>query len=138
MSEQNPANAADKLWGGRFTEATDAFVEAFTASVTFDKRMAEQDINGSIAHATMLAAVGVLTDAEKQQIIDGLEQIRLVRDMLAGFPAPAHVDEICAALDGRNTAKRSSRVAQVLDTLVATGLARPDAAGDRARYFVPR
>ena len=72
MTEQ----AQDKLWGGRFTEATDAFVEAFTASVTFDKRMAEQDINGSIAHATMLAAVGVLTDAEKQQIITGLEQIR--------------------------------------------------------------
>lgn len=76
MSEQNPTSGADKLWGGRFTEATDAFVEAFTASVTFDKRMAEQDINGSIAHATMLAAVGVLTDAEKQQIISGLEQIR--------------------------------------------------------------
>ena len=69
---------------------------------------------------------------------DGWQQIRLVRDLLAKFPAPAHVDEISIAFDGRNTAKRSSRVAQVLDTLVATGLARPDAAGGRARYFVPR
>ncbi len=66
----------DKPWGGRFSEATDAFVEAFTASVTFDQKMANQDIDGSIAHATMLAEVGVLTHDEKQQIIDGLEEIR--------------------------------------------------------------
>ena len=65
-----------KPWGGRFSEATDAFVERFTASVTFDKRMYHHDINGSIAHATMLAKVGVLTDEEKTQIIDGLETIR--------------------------------------------------------------
>ncbi|MFT5117505.1 MAG: argininosuccinate lyase [Kiritimatiellia bacterium] len=65
-----------KPWGGRFTEATDAFVERFTASVDFDQRMYHQDINGSIAHATMLAKVGVLSDEEKQQIIDGLEAIR--------------------------------------------------------------
>lgn len=63
-------------WGGRFTEATDAFVQVFTASVDFDQKMAEQDINGSIAHATMLAQVGVLTEAEKTTIIDGLEAIR--------------------------------------------------------------
>ena len=63
-------------WGGRFTEATDAFVQVFTASVDFDQKMAEQDINGSIAHATMLAEVGVLTREEKTQIIDGLEAIR--------------------------------------------------------------
>ena len=75
--------AQDKLWGGRFTEATDAFVEAFTASVTFDKKMAEQDINGSIAHATMLAAVGVLTDAEKQQMVD-------LKDLGAAFIAKCH------------------------------------------------
>ncbi len=66
----------DKPWGGRFSEATDAFVEAFTASVQFDQKMAEQDINGSIAHATMLARTGVLTDAERELIVQGLEQIR--------------------------------------------------------------
>ena len=67
---------AVKPWGGRFSEATDAFVERFTASVDFDQRMYHHDINGSIAHATMLAKVGVLTDDEKTAIIDGLEEIR--------------------------------------------------------------
>ncbi|MFT7559554.1 MAG: argininosuccinate lyase [Flavobacteriales bacterium] len=72
-STANPS--PDKLWGGRFTEATDAFVERFTASVQFDQRLASQDIRGSIAHATMLAKVGVLTDEEKTAIIDGLHAI---------------------------------------------------------------
>jgi argininosuccinate lyase len=65
-----------KPWGGRFTEATDAFVERFTASIGFDYRLYHHDINGSIAHATMLAKVGVLTDVERDQIITGLEEIR--------------------------------------------------------------
>jgi len=65
-----------KPWGGRFSEATDAFVERFTASVDFDQRLYHHDINGSIAHATMLASVGVLTNEEKSSIIDGLETIR--------------------------------------------------------------
>lgn len=71
-----------KPWGGRFSEATDAFVERFTASVEFDQRLYHHDINGSIAHATMLAAVGVLTDDEKSTIIDGLNAIR--EDIAAG------------------------------------------------------
>ncbi|WP_045856069.1 argininosuccinate lyase [Teredinibacter purpureus] len=66
-----------KPWGGRFSEPTDAFVERFTASVDFDQRLYHHDINGSIAHATMLASVGVLTDAEKNDIITGLETIRV-------------------------------------------------------------
>ncbi|WP_019601395.1 argininosuccinate lyase [Teredinibacter turnerae] len=65
-----------KPWGGRFSEATDAFVERFTASVNFDQRLYHHDINGSIAHATMLASVGVLSDDEKNAIIEGLEGIR--------------------------------------------------------------
>ncbi len=73
---------SSKPWGGRFSEPTDAFVERFTASVTFDQRMYQQDINGSIAHATMLTQVGVLTDEEKSAIIDGLEGIRA--DISAG------------------------------------------------------
>jgi argininosuccinate lyase len=72
----NPEESPIKPWGGRFTEPTDAFVERFTASVDFDQRMYHQDINGSIAHATMLAKVEVLTDDEKKQIIEGLEDIR--------------------------------------------------------------
>ncbi|NQV68523.1 MAG: argininosuccinate lyase [Pseudohongiella sp.] len=65
-----------KLWGGRFTEATDAFVERFTASVEFDRRLYRHDINGSIAHARMLHKVGILTAQELQQILHGLESIR--------------------------------------------------------------
>ena len=70
MNEQSK-----KPWGGRFTAATDAFVEEFTASIQFDKRLAHYDITGSIAHARMLARVGVLTDAEAVTIVDGLNSI---------------------------------------------------------------
>jgi argininosuccinate lyase len=65
-----------KLWGGRFSEATDAFVQRYTASVTFDQRMAAQDIQGSLAHADMLCAVGVLNTEERDAIHSGLAQIR--------------------------------------------------------------
>lgn len=68
-------NASKALWGGRFSESTDAFVQAFTASVSFDQRMAAQDIQGSKAHATMLAAQGVLTTTERDAILKGLDQI---------------------------------------------------------------
>ena len=66
----------NKLWGGRFTEATDAFVQRFTASVAFDHRLFQQDIDGSVAHAKMLAKVGILTADEVLLILDGLESIR--------------------------------------------------------------
>lgn len=65
-----------KPWAGRFTEATDAFVEAFTASVGFDHRLARHDIQGSKAHAAMLAEIGVLTAEERDAIISGLDAIR--------------------------------------------------------------
>lgn len=64
-----------KPWGGRFNEATDAFVERFTASVTFDQRLYRQDIRGSIAHAQMLAVQGVLSQKEFQQIRQALQAI---------------------------------------------------------------
>ncbi len=65
-----------QMWGGRFSEATDSFVAEFTASVNFDKRMAKQDIQGSIAHATMLGRCGIITLEESQLIIDGLKQVQ--------------------------------------------------------------
>ncbi len=64
-----------KPWGGRFEEATDAFVEAYTASVAFDQRLYHYDIQGSVAHANMLASVGVLTDDERTRIVSGLQEI---------------------------------------------------------------
>lgn len=68
-------NDTSKLWGGRFSEATDSFVQRFTASVGFDQRMAEQDIQGSLAHARMLAATGVLSTDELGEIESGLAQV---------------------------------------------------------------
>jgi argininosuccinate lyase len=66
----------EKLSSARFSEATDAFVEEFTASIQFDKRMYRQDIQGSIAHATMLCKVGLLTEQEREDIIQGLGQVQ--------------------------------------------------------------
>ncbi|MDP6190132.1 MAG: argininosuccinate lyase, partial [Gammaproteobacteria bacterium] len=65
----------NQSWGGRFNEPVNEFVARFTASVSFDQRLFEQDIKGSIAHATMLAKVGVLSESEKKSIIDGLNEI---------------------------------------------------------------
>lgn len=64
-----------QLWGGRFTKETDKLVYNFNASISFDKKFYEQDIRGSIAHVTMLAKQGILTEEEKVQIIDGLNGI---------------------------------------------------------------
>lgn len=69
-------NTLDKPWTGRFTAPTDAFVEAFTASVSFDQRLYQYDIMGSIAHAQMLAHVNILTADECQQIVSGLQTIQ--------------------------------------------------------------
>ncbi|MGQ9658933.1 MAG: argininosuccinate lyase [Thermochromatium sp.] len=69
------SNSSTKPWAGRFTAPTDALVEAFTASVDFDRRLYRYDIQGSIAHATMLARQGILTEAERDAIVAGLERV---------------------------------------------------------------
>jgi len=66
---------SDKLSSARFAQATDAFVEIFTASVDFDQRMASQDIEGSLAHARMLCKIGILSNTELNDIINGLATI---------------------------------------------------------------
>ncbi len=66
---------SEKPWGGRFTKTTDQLVEAFTASIDFDYRLAKEDIAGSIAHARMLARQGIIEQVEAEQIIAGLRQI---------------------------------------------------------------
>lgn len=65
-----------RMWGGRFAEETDKLVQEFNASINVDKHMALQDIQGSIAHATMLAEQTIITKKEATQIIKGLESIR--------------------------------------------------------------
>ncbi len=65
----------DKLWGGRFSQPTDNFVEEFTASIDFDKRLYRHDIRGSMAHARMLGRQGIIPEADVAAIISGLEAI---------------------------------------------------------------
>ena len=80
MNEQQQATAKDKPWGGRFSESTDAFVEEFTASINFDKRLYKHDIQGSRAHAQMLGKVGILNSSEVEQILSGLDIIEKMAD----------------------------------------------------------
>lgn len=65
-----------KLWGGRFSKQTDKLTEDFNASIAFDGRMYLQDIQGSMAHAAMLAKQEIITEAERDQIIAGLKEIQ--------------------------------------------------------------
>lgn len=64
-----------QLWGGRFTKETDQLVYNFNASISFDQKFYEQDIRGSIAHVKMLAKQQILTDGERDQILEGLKEI---------------------------------------------------------------
>ena len=64
-----------KLWGGRFTKETNQLVHNFNASLSFDQKFFEEDINGSIAHVTMLAKQGILSEDDKEAIITGLNEI---------------------------------------------------------------
>ncbi len=101
---QAKTQTREKPWGGRFTEPTDAFVERFTASVEFDKRLYFHDIQGSVAHATMLADVGVLTAAERDDIIAGLTEIR--EEIERGeFVWSVSLEDVHMNIEARLTAK---------------------------------
>ncbi|MFT5988121.1 MAG: argininosuccinate lyase [Marinobacter psychrophilus] len=96
------ASNSEKPWGGRFTEPTDAFVERFTASVGFDQRLYHHDITGSIAHATMLAAVGVLTNEERDTILEGLKAVKA--DIEAGtFQWSVSLEDVHMNIEARLT-----------------------------------
>src|SRR5256714_12212466 len=72
MSEEKPPG---KSWQSRIGEATDKLAASFVESISYDRRIYKQDIKGSIAHATMLAKANLITDAERDQIIEGLKGI---------------------------------------------------------------
>src|SRR4051794_9495028 len=76
------SEASGKSWQARIGEATDALAASFVESISYDRRMYKQDIAGSIAHATMLAKVGLINDGERDKIIEGLRSIE--RDIEAG------------------------------------------------------
>jgi argininosuccinate lyase len=97
MAKNSPT---DKPWAGRFSEPTQAFVEAFTASVGFDHRLYRHDIAGSIAHARMLAHVGVLTPAESDSIVSGLQDIE--QDILQGnFAWSVELEDVHMNIEAR-------------------------------------
>ncbi len=75
-------HSSTKLWGGRFAETTAASVEDFTQSISYDQRLYRHDIMGSMAHARMLARQGLITDDERDAIINGLDAIN--REIAAG------------------------------------------------------
>ena len=92
----------NQSWGGRFSEPVDAFVARFTASVDFDKRLYRHDIMGSIAHATMLAKVGVLTENERDTVIAGLQAIE--KEIESGeFVWSAELEDVHMNIEARLT-----------------------------------
>jgi argininosuccinate lyase len=94
----------DKLWGGRFTQPTDKFVEEFTASIDFDKRLYHQDIRGSIAHARMLGKQKIIPMADVERIIHGLQEI--LRQIEAGeFDFSVSLEDIHMNIESRLSAK---------------------------------
>lgn len=108
MSDQNPDQVPDEdgdqsLWGGRFSEATDRFVQRFTASVDFDQRMATQDMRGSLAHAAMLHDAGVLSADDLAAIRSGMDTIREEIDN-GSFPWSVELEDVHMNIEARLTA----------------------------------
>ncbi|MRR57662.1 MAG: argininosuccinate lyase [Deltaproteobacteria bacterium] len=93
----------DKLWGGRFSQPTDKFVEEFTASIDFDKRLYRQDIRGSIAHARMLGRQDIIPQADVDAIVSGLEEI-LARIEAGDFDFSVSLEDIHMNIEARLSA----------------------------------
>lgn len=127
MSKNKDQN---KLWGGRFSEATDAFVQRFTASVDFDRRLFQQDINGSLAHAKMLAKAGILSADEETQILVGLEAIR--QDILNdNFEWSVEFEDVHMNIESALTARIGD-----IGKKLHTGRSRNDQVATDIRLFV--
>ena len=94
----------DKLWGGRFTQPTDKFVEEFTASIDFDKRLYHQDIRGSIAHARMLGKQGIIPMADVERIVHGLQEI-LTQIEAGKFDFDVALEDIHMNIEARLSAR---------------------------------
>jgi argininosuccinate lyase len=119
-----------KLWGGRFDELTDLLVETFTESVSFDWRLYPHDIDGSIAHARMLAKVGVLTRAEGAKIVAGLARIR--RDIEQGrFRWDPALEDVHMNIEARLTERIGA-----LGKKLHTGRSRNDQVATDLRLYL--
>ena len=102
-NSNDPLHAKKKAWSGRFSEPVDAFVLRYTASVDFDKRMGMADIDGSLAHAAMLAKVGVITEQDLADIRRGMAQIR--EEITSGaFEWQLELEDVHLNIEARLTA----------------------------------
>ena len=90
----------NQMWGGRFAAGPDAIMEAINASIGFDQRMATQDIHGSLAHAAMLGAAGIITDSDSAAIREGL--LTILSEIEAGtFPFRVELEDIHMNVEAR-------------------------------------
>ncbi len=93
-------DTSNKMWGGRFAAGPDAIMEAINASIGYDQRMAAQDIQGSRAHAAMLAAQGIITDSDAEAIREGL--LTVLSEIENGdFPFSAALEDIHMNVESR-------------------------------------
>ncbi len=98
--EADAASAPNRMWGGRFEASPDEAMEAINASIDFDRRLYAEDIEGSIAHVTMLAAQGIVTQADADAIVDGLGRVRA--EIEAGsFPFDRALEDIHMNIEAR-------------------------------------
>lgn len=119
-----------KAWGGRFNQATDPRVEAFTESISFDSRLYEVDVRGSKAHATMLASVGLISENERDEICTTLDDIR--DEIKAGdFEFKAELEDIHMHIE-------SALIARIGDTgrKLHTGRSRNDQVSTDLKLWV--
>lgn len=101
-----------KLWGGRFSKNTNELVDAFNASIDFDKRLYHEDIRGSIAHAGMLAKCGIIPAEDGEKIIAGLKDI--LADIEAGnFHFDVALEDIHMNVEARLTERIGSAGARL-------------------------
>jgi argininosuccinate lyase len=100
MTDQAKDKASNAMWGGRFTAGPDAIMEAINASIGYDQRLYAQDIQGSRAHAEMLAKQGIITDSDAEAIREGL--LTVLSEIEAGnFPFSAALEDIHMNVEAR-------------------------------------
>jgi len=129
MSDRDKQNSPE-LWGGRFSEPTDAFVQRFTASEAFDRRLAVYDIAGSRAHADMLASTGVLTADENAAIQQGLQ------DVLAEIEADRFIWSIALEDVHMNIEARLTELIGDVGKKLHTGRSRNDQVATDLRLYL--
>ena len=93
-------NAPNRMWGGRFEASPDEVMEAINASIDFDRRLYAEDIAGSVAHVTMLAAQGIVTQQDADAITEGLHQVRDEIEA-GGFPFDRALEDIHMNIEAR-------------------------------------